>query len=153
GRVAARIRPEWAEELGAHLVARSYGEPYWDAGRGAAMALERVTLYGLPMVTGRRVPFSRVDMVAAREMFIRHALVEGDWRTHHRFVEHTRARVGGVREREPRSRRGGILADDDALAAFFEARVAPGVTSARHFDSWWKRTRPRRPELLDYTRE
>ena len=79
GRTAARIEPEWAEPLAGHLVRRTYSEPHWDSRRGAVMALERVTLYGLPIVTARRVGYARVDPEAAREMFIQHALVEGDW--------------------------------------------------------------------------
>ena len=84
-RVAARIEPEWAEPLAAHLVKRSYSEPHWDARRGAVMALEKVTLYGLPIVTARKVNYARVDPAAARDMFITGALVEGDWHTHHTF--------------------------------------------------------------------
>ncbi|MEA3055685.1 MAG: ATP-dependent helicase HrpA, partial [Actinomycetota bacterium] len=92
GRVAARIQPEWAEKLAPHLVTRSYSEPWWDASRGAAMSSERVTLYGLPIVANRRINTSRVDPGAARALFIRCALVEGDWNTHHAFVqENTRA--------------------------------------------------------------
>ena len=82
-RVVARIEPEWAERLGAHLVKRTYSEPHWDAKRGEAMAYERVTLYGLPVVTARTVSYNRVDPAAARDLFIRLALVEGDWRTPH----------------------------------------------------------------------
>ena len=84
-RTAARIEPEWAEPLAAHLVKRSYSEPHWDGAAGAAMALEKVTLYGLPIVAARQVSYARVDPAAARELFIPHALVEGDWQTHHKF--------------------------------------------------------------------
>ena len=84
-RVAARIEPEWAEPLAEHLVKRTYSEPHWDARRGAAMALEKVTLYGLPIVTARKVNYARVDPAAARDLFITSALVEGDWQTHHTF--------------------------------------------------------------------
>src|SRR6185437_13733105 len=86
-RVTARIEPEWAEPLAAHLVKRTYIEPHWDARRGAAMALERVTLYGLPIVTARPVNYARVDPAAARDLFISGALVEGDWQTHHTFFD------------------------------------------------------------------
>src|SRR5690606_22770346 len=81
GRIAAGIQPEWAEPLAAHLIRREYSEPHWDAKRGAVMAYEKVTLYGLPIVARRRVNYSRVDPKTARELFIRHALVEGDWQT------------------------------------------------------------------------
>ncbi len=152
-RVAAPVRPEWAERLGAHLVKRSYGEPWWDARRGSAMAHERVTLYGLPIVTGRRVAYARVDPQAAREMFIRHALVEGDWETHHLFLRDNRKLVEEVRALEDRARRRDILVGDDALFGFYDARVGPEVTSAGRFEQWWKHERHRRPELLRFSLE
>ncbi|HYT39405.1 MAG TPA: ATP-dependent RNA helicase HrpA, partial [Acidimicrobiia bacterium] len=96
-RVVARIEPEWAERLGAHLVKRSYSEPHWDAKRGEAMAYERVTLYGLPLVTARKVSYNRVDPAAARDLFIRLALVEGEWRTPHPFWPENRKLVEEVR--------------------------------------------------------
>src|SRR6478736_10360044 len=89
-RTVAHIEPQWAEEMGAHLVTRSYSEPHWSASRGSAMARERVALYGLPLVTDRLVPLARLDPVLAREVFIRHTLVEGDWRTHHSMFHRNR---------------------------------------------------------------
>ena len=112
GRTAARIEPEWAEPLAAHLVRRSYSEPHWDAQRGAAMALEKVSLYGLPIVTARKVSYGRVDPAAARDLFIRHALVEGDWQTRHRFFHHNRELLADAEELERRARRRGIVVDD-----------------------------------------
>ncbi|HEX7097376.1 MAG TPA: ATP-dependent RNA helicase HrpA, partial [Acidimicrobiales bacterium] len=149
-RRVATIKPEWAEQAGAHLVKRSYGDPYWDEKRGVAMTTETVTLFGLPIVTGRLVPYHRVDPEDARAMFIEHALVEGRWRTHHRFVERNRAFRERVRELEARVRRVDLL-DEDALVQFFDARVGKDVVSARHFDRWWKRESARRPDLLDLT--
>jgi ATP-dependent helicase HrpA len=137
-RVAARIQPEWAERLGGHLVKRTWSEPHWDAERGEAMAYERVTLYGLPLVSARKVSYGRVDPAGARELFIRHALVEGDWRTHHRFVEHNRRLVDEVRALEARARRRDLLVDDEVLVDFYAVRIPAEATSARHFDSWWK---------------
>ena len=150
-RVAARINPEWIEELAGHLVKRSYGEPRWDRRRGAAMTRERVTLYGLPIVTDRALPFSRVDPDGARDMFIDHALVAGDWDAHHDFVTRNAALVGEVRALEDRARRGNLLVDDEALFAFFDHRVGRDVTSVRHFDRWWKRERQEHPDLLTFT--
>ncbi|MEO6121322.1 MAG: ATP-dependent RNA helicase HrpA [Acidimicrobiales bacterium] len=149
-RVVARIQPEWAERAGAHLVARTYSEPRWDAGRGGAVADERVTLYGLPLVTGRTVNFGTVDPVAARELFITHALVGGRWETHHRFVRHNQDLIERVRDLEQRARRP-LLVDEQSLFAFFDDRIGPDVVSARHFDSWWKVESSRRPALLDFT--
>ncbi len=152
-RVAARIQPEWAERLGAHLVKRSYSEPHWDAEHGEAMAYERVALYGLPIVTARRVGYGRVDPAGARELFIRHALVEGEWRTHHRFVEHNARLVEEVRTLEARTRRRDLLVDEEVLVAFYDERLPGVVTSARHFDRWWKDEQPAQPHLFDFTLE
>jgi ATP-dependent helicase HrpA len=148
-RVVARIEPEWVEPLAGHLVNRGYSEPHWDAKRGTAMALERVTLYGLPLVAARPVTMSRVDPVMARELFIAHALVEGDWQTHHKFFAHNRELLADAEELEKRARRRGIVADDAALFAFYDQRVPAEVTSARHFDSWWKKARFADPDLLN----
>jgi len=153
GRVAARIQPSWAEQLGAHLVKRSYGEPRWDERRGAGMVDERVTLYGLPLVTARRIPYAGVSPDDARDMFLHHALVEGSWVTHHAFVEANRKLVEEVRALEDRARRRDILVSGEALFDFYDRRVGPDVTSTRHFDRWWKDERRRRPDLLTFTAE
>jgi ATP-dependent helicase HrpA len=150
-RTAARIEPEWAEPLAAHLVRRSYSEPHWDAKRGAAMALEKVTLYGLPIVADRKVNYAKVDPAAAREMFITGALVEGDWQTHHRFFERNQRLLDEAAGLEDRARRRGIVADDAALFDFYDRRIPKDVTSARHFDTWWKTARAQTPDLLTLT--
>ncbi|MGN6792061.1 MAG: ATP-dependent RNA helicase HrpA, partial [Streptosporangiaceae bacterium] len=150
-RVTARIEPEWAEPLAAHLIKREYSEPHWDGGRGAAMALERVSLYGLPLVAGRRVTLSRIDPVLARELFISRGLVEGDWQTHHKFFHRNRQLLAEAEELEQRARTRGIVADDAALFKFYDRRIPADVTSARHFDSWWKRARQAEPDLLTLT--
>jgi ATP-dependent helicase HrpA len=148
-RVTARIQPDWAEQLGAHLVKRSYGEPGWDGVRGAATTVERVTLYGVPLVAGRRVPLARTDQALARELLIRHALVEGDWHARHRFVTRNRARIDEVHRIEERVRRRDLLVGDDGLFAFFDTRLPADVASVSHFDRWWKVERQHRPGLLD----
>jgi ATP-dependent helicase HrpA len=150
-RTAARIEPEWAEPLAAHLVKRSYSEPHWDARRGAAVALEKVSLYGLPIVTDRTVNYARVDPAAARDLFITGALVEGDWPTHHEFFHRNRRLLDEARELEDRARRRGIVADDAALFDFYDRRIPADVTSARHFDAWWKKARAQSPDLLTFT--
>ena len=151
GRVTARIEPEWAEPLATHLVNRTYSEPHWDGRRGAAMALERVSLYGLPLITGRQVTLSRIDPVLARELFISGALVEGDWQSDHKFFRRNRELLAEAEELERRARRRGIVADDAALFDFYDRRIRAEVTSARHFDSWWKKARQVEPELLTLT--
>ncbi len=152
-RVNASIQPEWAEGLGDHLVKRTYGEPTWSPSRGAVQAPERVTLYGLPIVTNRMVNYAKVDPAATRAMFLRAALVDGDWETHHRFVRHNRELVDEVKALEERTRRPLSLVDDDALFDFYDTRVAADVTSARLFDQWWKREKARHADLLTLTRE
>ncbi len=150
-RVVARIEPDWVEPLAGHLVNRGYSEPHWDGRRGAAMALERVTLYGVPLVAARPVTLSRIDPVLARELFITHALVEEDWQTHHEFFHRNRKLLADAEELERRARRRGIVADDAALFAFYDQRIPAEVTSARHFDSWWKKARAADPGLLTMT--
>jgi ATP-dependent helicase HrpA len=150
-RVAARIEPEWAEPLAEHLVKRTYSEPHWDARRGAAMALEKVTLYGLPIVTARKVNYARVDPAAARDLFITSALVEGDWQTHHTFFQRNQRLLDEARELEDKARRRGLVADDAALFDFYDRRIPKDVTSARHFDTWWKKARAGSPGLLTFT--
>ncbi|MCV2392740.1 ATP-dependent RNA helicase HrpA [Actinotalea sp. M2MS4P-6] len=149
-RDVARIEPEWAEELAPHLVKRSFSEPTWSAKQGAATALERVTLYGVPIVVGRRVLYAKVDPEHARELFLRHALVEGDWTTHHRFFHTNRALLAQAEELENRARRRDLVVDDDALFAFYDERVPADVVSARHFDQWWNKTRRAQPDLLTF---
>jgi len=150
-RVATRIQPEWAEKAGAHLVKRSYTEPHWDAVRGTAMAYERVTLYGLPLVTARKVMYGRVDAAVAREMFIWNALVEGDWETHHAFFHDNRKLVDEVRALEDRARRRDILVGHEALYDFYDKRLPATITSAAHFDRWWRDERGRRADLLTFS--
>ncbi|MFD1324272.1 ATP-dependent RNA helicase HrpA [Micromonospora sonneratiae] len=153
GRVAARVEPEWVEALAGHLVKRSYSEPHWEKKQGAVLAYERVTLYGIPLVTGRKVNFGRIDPALSRELFIRHALVEGDWQTHHSFFHDNRALLDEVGELENRARRRDILVDDETLFEFYDQRVPADVVSGRHFDTWWKKARRQQPDLLTFDRD
>ncbi|MEV4282423.1 ATP-dependent RNA helicase HrpA [Actinoplanes xinjiangensis] len=153
GRVNARIEPEWAEKLAPHLVKHSYSEPHWDRKMGAVMAFEKVTLYGLPIVPRRRVGYGRVDPVASRELFIRHALVEGDWETHHKFFAENRRLLERITEIENRARRRDIAVDDETVYALYDARIPGDVVSSRHFDGWWKKARVETPDLLTFTRD
>jgi len=148
-RTIARIEPEWAESLGGDLVRRSYSEPRWDVRRGAVMAAEKVSLYGLPIVAARQVNYGNVDPAAARDLFISRALVEGDWQTHHAFFTHNQRAREEAEELEHKARRRGLVADDTVVFDFYDARIPKTVTSARHFDSWWKKVRAADPGLLD----
>lgn len=148
GRIAAAIRPEWVEPLAGHLVNRSYSEPHWERKRGGAVAYEAVSLYGVPVVSRRKVDYGRIDPPLARELFIRHAIVEGDWDTRHRFLHDNRTLLEQAEELEHRSRRRDIVVDDTVLYDFFDRRVPAEVVSAAHFDRWWKKARRDQPDLL-----
>ncbi|MEH3131289.1 MAG: ATP-dependent RNA helicase HrpA [Mycolicibacterium neoaurum] len=153
GRTAARIDPDSIERVAGHLVARTYSEPHWDARRGAVMAFERVTLYGLPLVPRRSVGYGRIDPEVSRELFIRHALVEGDWQTRHHFFRDNARLRAELEEVEERARRRDLLIGDDELFALYDARIPPEAVSARHFDAWWKKQRHKTPDLLTFTRD
>jgi len=152
-RDVAAIDPAWVEEQGKHLTKRSYFEPFWSTKQGAAMAYERVLLFGLPIISRRRTLLARYEPTEARELFIRHALVEGEWRTHHKFFAHNQALLAEVTDVENRSRQRGLVADEDTLFDFYDERLPENIVSARHFDSWWKKQRRKQPELLNFTRE
>lgn len=150
GRMAAAVQPEWAERLGGHLLRRSYGEPRWDERRVGAVCGETVTLYGLPIVSNRTVGYDRVNPGEAREMFIRHALVSGEWSTTHKFWERNRRFLADLAGWAERVRRPEVL-DDEAVFAFYDQRLGSQVYTARHFDKWWKDARAATPELLTMT--
>jgi len=147
-RTVARIRPEWIEQVGDHLVAHSYGEPWWDVERGAALTLERVSLFGLPVVAGRTVNVARIDPALAREMLVLHALVRGEWTTRHEFVVRNVATAERVADLEARARRD-LLATEEALFVWFDDRIPDHVASVRSFDKWWRDARRADPDLLD----
>ncbi|KAF2779125.1 ATP-dependent RNA helicase HrpA [Streptomyces sp. OM5714] len=152
-RVNAKIEPEWVEPLAGHLLKRTYSEPHWEKDQAAVMAYEKVTLYGVPIVAQRKVNYGRIDPEISRELFIRNALVEGDWRTHHKFFADNRRLLTEVEELEHRARRRDILVDDETLYDFYDQRVPEHVVSGAHFDSWWKHKRHEQPDFLDFERE
>ncbi|WP_128435378.1 ATP-dependent RNA helicase HrpA [Streptomyces cyaneus] len=152
-RVNAKIEPEWVEPLAEHLLKRTYSEPHWEKDQAAVMAYEKVTLYGVPIIAQRKVNYGRIDPEVSRELFIRNALVEGDWRTHHKFFADNRKLLSEVEELEHRARRRDIVVDDETLFDFYDERVPDHVVSGAHFDSWWKRKRHEQPDFLDFERE
>ncbi|CAL9489106.1 ATP-dependent RNA helicase HrpA [Streptomyces sp. enrichment culture] len=152
-RVNAKIEPEWVEPLAQHLIKRTYSEPHWEKDQAAVMAYEKVTLYGVPIVAQRKINYGRIDPEVSRELFIRNALVEGDWRTHHKFFADNRRLLSEVEELEHRARRRDIVVDDETLFDFYDQRVPEHVVSGAHFDSWWKRKRHEQPDFLDFERE
>ncbi|TDV44926.1 ATP-dependent RNA helicase HrpA [Actinophytocola oryzae] len=153
GRIVARIEPDWIEPLAGHLVRRTYSEPRWEKKRGAVMATERVTLLGVPIVVDRSVNYGRIDPPVARELFVRHALVQREWESRHKFLARNAALLEEVEELEHKARRRDIVVDEETLFQFYDERVGQDVVSGRHFDTWWKKTRQTEPELLTFTRD
>lgn len=152
-RSTARIDPVWAERAGAHLVKRTYSEPRWSKKAASVMATERVTLFGVPLVVGRPVSYGKIDPVVSRELFIRHALVEGEWDGRHDFLTANRRLVRRLEQLEERARRRDLLVDEEDIVEFYDERVPAEVVSGAHFDSWWKKARHEQPELLTMTEE
>ncbi|MCL1899536.1 MAG: DUF3418 domain-containing protein, partial [Promicromonosporaceae bacterium] len=150
-RTVARIDPEWAEPLAGGIAKRTYSDPRWSKRNGAAMVTEKVLLYGVPIVADRQILYARVNAPAARELFIRHALVQGEWSTHHRFWRDNQATLAEAEQVEARARRRGLLASDDDLFDFYDERLPEQIVSARHFDRWWGKARRGQPDLLTLT--
>ncbi len=152
-RTNARIDPLWAERAAPHLVKRSYSEPRWSLKQGAALATERVTLYGVPLVAGRTVQYGRINPEESRDLFIRHALVEGEWETRHEFWRSNQQLLRRLGELEARARRRDLIVDDEVLFSFYDKRIPADVYSQRHFDTWWKTARRDTPDLLRFTED
>ncbi|MDK8479478.1 ATP-dependent RNA helicase HrpA [Corynebacterium marquesiae] len=149
-RDVAAIDPAWVEKLGADLLKHNYSEPTWSRKRAAAIAHQKSTLYGVPVVADRTVPYHRVDPSAARDMFIRNALIAGDWNTHHAFFKANAQALDDAAANEEKARRRGLIVDEDTLFDFYDQRIPAKVTTGRRFDSWWKKERRRTPDLLDF---
>jgi ATP-dependent helicase HrpA len=158
-RMNATIDPAWAEPIAGDLVKRTYGEPHWEKKQGSAVAYERVTLYGVPIVVNRRVQFARIDAAWARDLFIRSALVEGEWdldridKRLSQFDRDNRALRAELAQLEERSRRRDILYDDEAIVDFYNARIPADVATTRSFETWWRDEHKKRPDFLTMTRE
>ncbi|WP_152362836.1 ATP-dependent RNA helicase HrpA [Microlunatus speluncae] len=150
-RTVAPITAELVEEVGEHLLKRSYAEPHWSARAGSVVAAETVSLYGIPIIAGRPVGYGKINPIEAREIFIRSALVEGDWRTRHRFFADNAATRGEAEELEERTRRRDIVVDDQVIFDFYDARIPAEVVSGAHFDRWWRDAQSETPELLTLT--
>lgn len=149
-RTNAKFDPAWVEIVAPHLVKKSYSEPHWSSTLGSVMAYEKVTAFGLPVVPQRRIQFRNVNLRLAREMFIQHALVEGDWKTRHAFFARNRKLLEDIEELETRTRRRDLRVSDQDLFDFYDARIGEDVTSERHFDAWWKKAQQDNPHLLDF---
>src|SRR5215208_2277439 len=150
-RTVAGIQVGQVEEVGQHLLRRQYSEPHWSASSGSVFAYETVTLYGVPIVSGRRVGYGKIDPAEAREIFVRSALVEGQWRTRHPFFAHNTRVRAEAESMEERTRRRDLIADDQAIYSFYDARVPDDVVSAAHFDAWWNRAPQAQRDRLTMT--
>jgi len=150
-RTVAGIQVGQVEEVGRNLLRRQYSEPHWSASSGSVFAYETVTLYGVPIVSGRRVGYGKIDPAEAREIFVRSALVEGQWRTRHPFFAHNAQIRAEAESLEERTRRRDLIADDQAIYSFYDARVPDDVVSAAHFDAWWNRAPQAQRDRLTMT--
>ena len=152
-RMVANIEPRWLEELGAHLIKRHRENPHWERSRAQVVALERGTLYGLPVYSNRRVPFAPFDPALAREIFIRSALVEGDFETRAPFFAHNRRLVKDIERLEHKARRPDILVDEELIFAFYDARLPARIHGGAELEHWRKEAEREAPKLLFLSRE
>ncbi|PJG86524.1 ATP-dependent RNA helicase HrpA [Conservatibacter flavescens] len=150
GRMVAEIEAEWIEPLATHLTKSSYAEPRWSKSKGAVIADEKVSLYGVPIVAARPVNYGRIDPTVSREIFIQSALVEGNWHTKHKFFFENQKLIQEVEALEHKSRRRDILVDERTLFEFYDQRIGMEIVSQKHFDSWWKKAQQQEPELLNF---
>ena len=144
----ARIQPGWIETIGAHLIKRSYSEPHWSKRAAQVRALEKTTLYGLTINPGRRVHYGAIEPAAAREIFIRNALVAFEYSSKAPFFLHNRQLIHDIESLEHRSRRHDILVDDEILFRFYDDRIPEGIYSGRRFEQWRKKAERKNPRLL-----
>lgn len=145
----AKVEPAWIEDVGSHLVKRSYSDPWWSSELGAAIATETVTIFGISLIADRQVQYGRIDAQQARELFIRHALVWGEWETHHSFAAHNARQFAEIEDLQTRHRRTDLMVTDEEIFDFFDRTIPSDVTTVRHFDAWWKKQRSSTPHLLD----
>ncbi|MCG5537097.1 ATP-dependent RNA helicase HrpA [Halorhodospira sp. 9622] len=152
-RTVAEIRPEWVEQLAGHLVSRSYGEPRWEKRAGRVVTEEQVSLFGLTLVSGRKVDYGRLDPQEARRLFLRDGLVAGEIRTRGSFLAHNQALVDDVERLEAKARRRDVLVDEEQLVAFYDARIPAEIHDAAAFERWRRRAERDDPQCLYMTRE
>ena len=148
GRIVARVQPGWIERAGAHLIKRSYSEPHWQANPGQVAAFEKVTLFGVVLVPRRRVNYGPINPAEAREVFIRSALVDGDFETRAPFWRHNAELIAHVHDLEAKSRRRDILVDEESIYAFYAERIPTGIYAKPQFEQWLRKAVRNQPKLL-----
>ena len=149
-RTVAKIDPQWIEPQAQHLVKSSYSEPHWEMKRAQVVAFEQVTLFGLPIVARRRVHYGPIAPQESRELFIRRALVEGEFQTKGEFFTHNRALIEEVEALEDRARRRDILVDEETLFAFYDERIPTDIVNGKGFEHWRKQAERQDPTLLKF---
>ncbi|MBF0626828.1 MAG: ATP-dependent RNA helicase HrpA [Magnetococcales bacterium] len=152
-RICARIEPEWLEVAAGPLCRRAYSQAHWEKQSGQVMALERVTLFGLILITNRKVHFGPINPVESRQIFIQSALVEGQFHSSAPFFVHNQGLIAEVRELEHKSRRRDLLTSDPDRYAFYEAQIPDSIHTARRFHEWYAEARKRNPRLLYFERD
>jgi ATP-dependent helicase HrpA len=152
-RMNAAINPEWAEELAGDLAKSSFSEPHWEKSQGAVVAYERVMLFGVPIVVARRMQYSRIDPNICRDLFIRHALVQGEWDSKQQFDRENQALLKKLEVMAEKSPKPMFAPDDEDVYHFYNARIPADVISTRTFEGWWKKAKLETPKLLTMTRE
>jgi ATP-dependent helicase HrpA len=152
-RMNAAINPEWAEALAGDLVKRSFSEPHWEKSQGAVVAYERVMLFGVPIVVSRRMQYSRIDPSLCRDLFIRHALVHGEWDSKQQFERANQQLLKQLEALADRARKPQFAPDDEDVYRFFNARIPEEVISTRSFEGWWRKAKHETPDLLTMTRD
>jgi ATP-dependent helicase HrpA len=153
GRGIAAIEPQWVEEVAGHLLKKQLLDPHWEKKQAEVLAAERATLYGLVIYSGRRVPYARADLQGAREIFIREALVAGQWETRLPFLAANLKLVRQVEELEHKSRRQDVLVDDALIHAYYDQQLPPDVHNGHGFEAWYRQASRENPQLLRLTRE
>ena len=153
GRGIAAIEPQWLEQVGSHLLRKQVLDPHWEKKSAEVVALERATLYGLVVYSGRRTAYSRVDLQGARDIFIREALVGGQWETQLPFLAANHKMIAKVEELEHKSRRQDVLVDDELIYAFYDQQIPPAVCSGRLLEDWYRSESVKQPRLLQLSRE
>ncbi|MBV7430048.1 MULTISPECIES: ATP-dependent RNA helicase HrpA [unclassified Acidovorax] len=153
GRGIAAIEPQWIEQVGGHLLRKQLLDPHWEKKSAEVTALERATLYGLVVYNGRRINFGKIDPHAAREIFIREALVGGNWESKLPFLAANQKLIAKVEELEHKSRRQDVLVDDELIYAFYDQQLPPDVCSGHGFEAWYREASRQQPDLLKLTRE
>jgi ATP-dependent helicase HrpA len=152
-RMNAAIDPAWAEPLAGDLCKRSFSEPHWEKTQGSVVAYERVMLFGVPIVVSRRMQYSRIDAELCRELFVRHALVQGEWDSKQQFDRANRGLMKQLEAEADRARKPQHSPDEDDAYRFYIARIPAEVFSTRTFEGWWRKAKNETPNLLTMTRE